>query len=285
MTSAKGHSKVHSNNLSPTISCSVLHCIDSPPSNHIESNPISIRKKEIIISIMIEERKLISRFFRSPKQQGKLGTITLDNSLKKTEIRDESSDHSTHVLTPYKDGSTRLDETREVNESPIDLERREPRFQKLLCRSVSTEPDVDMNIGLRLALPDKVDIMRGLQAPNETGLGDSPYSKSKKLIIVPDYNIPSPLAPFLRINIGTSSQVQGPPDEDVDDITEKKEEIVIRTSEQEPSVHQVNIPSATDMLIHARICSLLEGYDQLLESRAKARKTWFDFTTLVGMDR
>lgn len=235
---------------------------------------------------MRDESKFLSRLFSSPKSDVISENISCIDSSKEAEKRDESvdSDENKQALTA---------ELRNVNgaSNDADIERRDPlsSIKKLLCRSMKNlEQDPDTNIGLRLALPDKVDIMRGLQAPTaiyDHGMPDSPISKSKKLIIVPDYNIPSPLASFRRISLGTPTHLQFNPDKEVDEINEKREEIVIRTSEQEPSVHQLVIPSATDLLIHARICSLLEGYDHLLESRAKARKSWFDFSTLVGMDR
>lgn len=61
--------------------------------------------------------------------------------------------------------------------------------------------------------------------------------------------------------------------------------IILRTSELDPSVHQTKIPSAGELLIHARVCALLEGYDELLERRAKAGKRWFSFGDLVGLNR
>jgi hypothetical protein len=232
---------------------------------------------------MRDESNLISRLIQSPKLDVKWRNISTDSSneyKKQDEIISDNQDR------PYSDESRRMTESNKQ----ADIEQREPLspIMKLLRRSVRDTGKVqDKSIGLRLALPDKVDVMRGLQAPSfyEHGIAESPYSKSKKLIIVPDYNIPSPLAHFRRVSLGTPSHLNLPAKETEDEVTEIREEIVIRTSEQEPSVHQLVIPSATDLLIHARICSLLEGYDHLLESRAKARKTWFDFSTLVGMDR
>jgi len=232
---------------------------------------------------MRDESNLISRLIQSPKLDVKWRNISTDSSneyKKQDEIISDNQDR------PYSDESRRMTESNKQ----ADMEQREPLspIMKLLRRSVRDTGKVhDKSIGLRLALPDKVDVMRGLQAPSfhEHGIAESPYSKSKKLIIVPDYNIPSPLAHFRRVSLGTPSHLNLPADETEDEVGEIREEIVIRTSEQEPSVHQLVIPSATDLLIHARICSLVEGYDHLLESRAKARKTWFDFSTLVGMNR
>jgi len=62
-------------------------------------------------------------------------------------------------------------------------------------------------------------------------------------------------------------------------------EIVIRTSEMEPSVHQIALPAATDLLLCARVCSLLEGYDRLLRHQAAKGRRWFDFAELVGAER
>ena len=63
------------------------------------------------------------------------------------------------------------------------------------------------------------------------------------------------------------------------------DEIVIRTSELEPSVHQITLPAATDLLHCARVCSLLEGYDRLLRHQAAKGRRWFDFAELVGAER
>jgi hypothetical protein len=63
------------------------------------------------------------------------------------------------------------------------------------------------------------------------------------------------------------------------------DEIVIRTSEMEPSVHQIALPTATDLLLCARVCSLLEGYDRLLRHQAAKGRRWFDFAELVGAER
>lgn len=63
------------------------------------------------------------------------------------------------------------------------------------------------------------------------------------------------------------------------------DEIVIRTSEMEPSVHQIALPIATDLLLCARVCSLLEGYDRLLRHQAAKGRRWFDFAELVGAER
>ena len=63
------------------------------------------------------------------------------------------------------------------------------------------------------------------------------------------------------------------------------DEIVIRTSELEPSVHQITLPAATDLLLCARVCSLLEGYDRLLRHQAAKGRRWFDFAELVGAER
>mmetsp|Transcript_21686 Transcript_21686/g.25045 ORF Transcript_21686/g.25045 Transcript_21686/m.25045 type:complete len:618 (+) Transcript_21686:390-2243(+) len=149
------------------------------------------------------------------------------------------------------------------------------------------EQKVDLDIGLKLALPDKIGIMRGLEAPNcafET--------PSKKLMILPEESPlkKSFLSPFKRAhekkNRACSEVCEN--NEDYAKEEEKSEEvneIILRTSELEPSVHQITIPRATELLIHARVCALLESYDLLMESRAKAGKRWFSFGVLVGLTR
>jgi len=234
--------------------------------------------------------EILSHPFKSLNPDVKLRSDSCKDSSKEIRKHDDDVCHK-------QDSLIHSDKIRHMNESPreANIEYREPTttMKRLLCLSMrEVETNQDKNIGLRLALPDKIDVMRGLQAPTafqEHGIAESPFSK--KLMIVPDYNIPSQLASFRRISLGTPIHLHVPSvkhdDDNIDndEFERKKEEIVIRTSELEPSVHQLVIPSATDLLIHARICSLLEGYDHLLESRAKARKTWFDFSSLVGLDR
>jgi hypothetical protein len=150
------------------------------------------------------------------------------------------------------------------------------------------ENEVDLSIGLRLALPDKLDIMTGTTPIKEENNKDTP---SKKLMIVPRGPLRFSKSPFKRRPAAkTSSSESKPakkelPAENIATSNEDKKENVLRTSELEPSVHQVSIPEATDLLVHARVCSLMEGYDKLLETRAKAGKRWFSFGNLVGLSR
>ena len=51
----------------------------------------------------------------------------------------------------------------------------------------------------------------------------------------------------------------------------------IRSSEQEPSVHQTNIPTLNNFLLPARLCYMLDAYRQVDQN--------FDFFCLVGMNR
>jgi hypothetical protein len=51
----------------------------------------------------------------------------------------------------------------------------------------------------------------------------------------------------------------------------------IRSSEQEPSVHQTNIPTLQDFLFPAHLCSILDNYRQIDQN--------FDFQCLTGMNR
>lgn len=158
--------------------------------------------------------------------------------------------------------------------------------------------DFDMNIGLRLAAKDKLDIMKGnTPIKGENSLdNDTP---SKKLMVLPEKNIlkktlqqlPS-ISPFKKKNLPKSNKSADKKSNEeeitlVDPVLPKQEDsvILLRTSETEPSVHQTSLPEATDLLIHARICALMEGYDKLLETRAKAGKRWFSFGNLVGVSR
>lgn len=154
------------------------------------------------------------------------------------------------------------------------------------------ENEVDLSIGLRLALPDKLDIMTGTTPIKEDNSEDTP---SKKLMIVREGPLRFSKSPFKRRPIAKCSSSESKSvmkEAIVEEVEEKapeseadKKEILLRTSELEPSVHQVSIPEATDLLVHARVCSLMEGYDQLLEIRAKAGKRWFSFGHLVGLSR
>lgn len=146
--------------------------------------------------------------------------------------------------------------------------------------------DVDMNIGLRLAAKDKIDIMTGNSAIKGDYDGITP---SKKVMIVPDHNVfrkamaLSSKSPFKKKKAvakqNESLRLKLSPDIDKEDV------VTLRTSEVDPSLHQTTIPSAFELLIHARISALLEGYDTLLETRAKAGKRWFSFGDLVGISR
>ena len=161
-------------------------------------------------------------------------------------------------------------------------------FNKLFMSSPKEKEDeVDMSIGLRLALPDKLDIMTGSTPIKES----NSITPSKKLIILPEEM--NSLKKTLRMN--GKSPFKRRPGKTNDETTsqknafapnvEAKKVIVLRTSELEPSVHQISIPEATELLIHARVCASMEGYDNLLEARAKAGKRWFSFGHLVGVSR
>lgn len=170
---------------------------------------------------------------------------------------------------------------------------------KNLFKSRKDKSKIDMDIGIKLALPDKIDVMRGLEAPSnctsstqsdsdeKNGI-DIFSSSQKKLMILPDKSTNvltrslTSMSPFKKVpktNRAASDSI----------LTRKRSsytnEIVLRSSELEPSVHQTTIPTATEVLIHARVCALMEGYDQLLEARAKAGKRWFSFGDLVGVNR
>lgn len=144
---------------------------------------------------------------------------------------------------------------------------------------------IDMNIGLRLAAKDKLDIMTGNTTIKED---HDQIPLSKKIMIVPDHNVfrkalsLSSKSPFKKRYTGAKSNDSTGSKPSSDCV---KQDIILRTSETDPSVHQTTIPSAFELLIHARICALFEGYDTLLETRAKAGKRWFSFGDLVGTSR
>uniref|UniRef100_A0A7S0PT05 Fungal lipase-type domain-containing protein n=1 Tax=Asterionellopsis glacialis TaxID=33640 RepID=A0A7S0PT05_9STRA len=53
--------------------------------------------------------------------------------------------------------------------------------------------------------------------------------------------------------------------------------LAMRSSEQEPSSHQIELPSCEDILMHGRLCSILHQYRQVDQN--------FDFSNLVGTTR
>jgi len=54
-------------------------------------------------------------------------------------------------------------------------------------------------------------------------------------------------------------------------------EIKLRSSEQDPTLHQISIPSLQDVLFQAKMCKILEKYRNIDQN--------FDFSSLVGMSR
>ena len=189
---------------------------------------------------------------------------------------------------------------------PSALEKRGKSIEKVKkifsTNQKEKESDFDMSIGLRLAAKDKIDIMKG----NTPIKGDSSLdgTPSKKLMVLPEKNLRISLtklsskSPFKVKKRSDSKngekefQKDDRKEEQFDHLAQNlntsfssKSEIILRTSETEPSVHQTSLPEATDLLIHARVCALMEGYDKLLETRAKAGKRWFSFGNLVGVSR
>lgn len=181
-----------------------------------------------------------------------------------------------------------------------------------------TAKNEEENIGLRLALPDKLDIMCGREAPGSSQKKESDdvdgvsissgslqnnNSDSKKIIILPEdgrrnsvslNSVRKSMSSMMgqkqtNRNLTQNSFTISDPDPTtlVENVgyTIQAKKLVLRSSEMDPSVHQLTIPHATDILIHARVCALMEGYDRLLESRAKAKKRWFNFEQLVGHSR
>lgn len=188
---------------------------------------------------------------------------------------------------------------------------------KKFFKSKKDKNKIDMEIGIKLALPDKIDVMRGLEVPRSSttsSTSETDYntdfdvfsSSQKKLMVLPDKScnvltrsISSIQSPF---KMKKQRHVSNPTKSASMEVPKKHrhvsdplliqtrgsnltEEVILRSSELEPSVHQTTIPTANEVLIHARVCALMEGYDQLLEARAKAGKKWFNFGDLVGISR
>jgi len=182
--------------------------------------------------------------------------------------------------------------------TPMKMDKRGKSIDKVISQLFSPQKDkdnenFDLSIGLRLAAKDKLDIMTGSTPIKGDNANDTP---SKKLIIVPEGNaLKKSLklvtqSPFKkRSSSKPTHKAESDPKKslftDITPSNDNKKEILLRTSEVEPSVHQTSIPEATDLLIHARVCALMEGYDKLLETRAKAGKRWFSFGHLVGVSR
>lgn len=157
------------------------------------------------------------------------------------------------------------------------------------------EEQIDLSLGLRLSLPDKIDVMTGVKSIHD----NSTPVTSKKLMILDQekssvtktINIGTKL-PFKKRTPSKIHQCFTPTseserlrswfhngDESLTNI------IQIRTSEMEPSFYQISIPTSLEILMHARISMLLESYDRLLEARAKLGKGWFSFSNLIGLSR
>lgn len=174
---------------------------------------------------------------------------------------------------------------------------------KHMFKSTEKAPQapVDMDIGIKLALPEKIGVMRGLETPSNSsrtrlasdqesdGMNDSSFfpTPQKKLMIVPEASMFNKAMNFKSpFKTGNKKEKKSHIVKIIDTSkSTQKDDIILRSSELQPSVHQMKIPSSTEILIHARVCALLEGYDVLLERRAKERKRWFSFGQLVGMSR
>eukprot|EP00978_Attheya_sp_CCMP212_P012430 scaffold31041_cov56-Attheya_sp.AAC.5 len=170
----------------------------------------------------------------------------------------------------------------------------------------TADSNVDMSIGLRLALPDKLDIMCGREAPPSPAgpqhsngeIDHSPTTPTKKLLIIPE-DTKTPMSmirkktSLLLFKGSAKFDRRGIPPSplsmnlSLDKSEDSKEEFtrILRTCELQPTVHQIKIPPAHDFLMYSRICALMEGYDRLLMHQAKARKKWFNFSELVQVDR
>lgn len=63
-----------------------------------------------------------------------------------------------------------------------------------------------------------------------------------------------------------------------------KEDIILRSCEINPTMHQVEIPSVDQFLMHAKICQVMESYDQFVEEK-KGTENVFNFADLSGLTR
>ena len=66
--------------------------------------------------------------------------------------------------------------------------------------------------------------------------------------------------------------------------TSQPENFIIRSSEMEPTLHQMNIPPAENIVIHSRVCSMMERYD-VLKAYQGSQDKLFDFSELIGLSR
>lgn len=152
------------------------------------------------------------------------------------------------------------------------------------------------NIGLRLALPSAMDIMTGKQPLRSTSFTATAVSPSTPRSTTTNSKVD--LREDTTADSRTSSQRQlfkKDDDDNVEDdsfnffprsFAELNEEYVIRTSEIDPSIHQITIPTVDELLLHARICVLMEMVDAHNESihHYQAARL-FDFNSLCGLSR
>jgi hypothetical protein len=209
--------------------------------------------------------------------------------------RQKSIDQVMHMITAntniHRDQDYRqIAKTPIPKPTPIKYDRRGKSIDKVFSQLFSSQKNtenenVDLSIGLRLAAKDKLDIMNG-STPIKIGDNTTNDTPSKKLIIVPEGNALKKSL-FKRSSMKHTPKTEQNPNIalSIDTPSNDNTKILLRTSEVEPSLHQTSIPEATDLLVHARVCALLEAYDQLLETRAKAGKRWFSFGHLVGVSR
>ena len=122
--------------------------------------------------------------------------------------------------------------------------------------------DAPENIGLKLALPSAIDIMTGKEPLPPPG------SAQKNLSLADSRDDTSQLSET-GFSAGTYAKLD--------------EEYLIRTSELEPSQHQITVPTAEEFLVHTRICSLMEDHSFLVTNQ-NANET-FDFNMLCGLSR
>lgn len=185
-------------------------------------------------------------------------------------------------LTPYKKEKTRR----------VSIEKMRNVFGK-------KEDPFDRDIKIKLALQEKIGEMYALETLTSSNLTSKSCSidQMNEVFQTPDKKImtlseqPSILKSMKFISPFKNREKQQHKVEDPDKAGVQSQNdkvlntLLLRSSEFEPSVHQMKIPSANEFLLHARVCALLESYDELLEKRTKAGKRWFSYGELVGLDR
>jgi hypothetical protein len=159
------------------------------------------------------------------------------------------------------------------------------KVMKLFSQS-KRDKKVDTSLGLRLSLPDKIDVMTGAKSIHD----ENTIVTTKKLMIIESNKSAlkkvlsvATKTPFKKRVPSKGNQPETPNSESkrlkslLSDHEKVSDDIInIRTCETEPSMHQISISNEDEILLHAKITLLLESYDKLLLERTTIGKTWFE---------